>query len=221
MTSTSPAWCSWCLALAHFPGCRRGGTPGAHGREGLVAHLPLLKELVRDGFGAWSSSAATAQGPGAGAALKVLELTDGRVVAVATRRQFRHGPKTILNRGTLMVAFLSGTPAGRYGQVPRRGLRRDRSPARLTLSADPWAPPDDLMLGWRRHAGALPDLALAHRMRCLPSCGAAPRPVPGVRPDTPSASGRCEPRGAGGDHLPLPAHGHFLGVDGGARPRSS
>jgi tagatose-6-phosphate ketose/aldose isomerase len=42
------------------------------------------------------------------AALKLLELTDGRVVAVAdSTLGFRHGPKTILNAKTLVVVLLS------------------------------------------------------------------------------------------------------------------
>ena len=42
------------------------------------------------------------------AALKLLELTDGRVVAVAdSTLGFRHGPKTIINDRTLVVVMLS------------------------------------------------------------------------------------------------------------------
>jgi D-galactosamine 6-phosphate deaminase/isomerase len=42
------------------------------------------------------------------ASLKMLELTDGHVVSVAdSPLGFRHGPKTILNRSTLVVLFLS------------------------------------------------------------------------------------------------------------------
>ncbi len=42
------------------------------------------------------------------AALKMLELTDGRVVAIAdSTLGFRHGPKTIINDRTLVVVMLS------------------------------------------------------------------------------------------------------------------
>ena len=42
------------------------------------------------------------------AALKLLELTDGRVVAVSdSTLGFRHGPKTIINDRTLVVVLLS------------------------------------------------------------------------------------------------------------------
>ena len=45
------------------------------------------------------------------AALKMLELTDGRIVAVSeTPLGFRHGPKTIINTKTLVVMFLCNDP---------------------------------------------------------------------------------------------------------------
>jgi tagatose-6-phosphate ketose/aldose isomerase len=48
------------------------------------------------------------------AALKLLELTDGEVVAVANSPLgFRHGPKTFVNRETLVVVFVSNDPLAR------------------------------------------------------------------------------------------------------------
>jgi len=48
------------------------------------------------------------RGLAAEAALKLLELTDGRVIAVSdSTLGFRHGPKTILNGATLVVVLLS------------------------------------------------------------------------------------------------------------------
>jgi tagatose-6-phosphate ketose/aldose isomerase len=45
------------------------------------------------------------------AALKLLELTDGRTVALAqSTLGFRHGPKTIVNDRTLVVVFVSNDP---------------------------------------------------------------------------------------------------------------
>jgi tagatose-6-phosphate ketose/aldose isomerase len=45
------------------------------------------------------------------AALKMLELTDGRTVALAhSTLGFRHGPKTIVNDRTLVVVFVSNDP---------------------------------------------------------------------------------------------------------------
>jgi tagatose-6-phosphate ketose/aldose isomerase len=48
------------------------------------------------------------RGLAAEAALKLLELTDGRVIAVSdSTLGFRHGPKTILNGTTLVIVLLS------------------------------------------------------------------------------------------------------------------
>ena len=61
------------------------------------------------------------------AALKMLELTDGRVIAIADYPLgFRHGPKTILNGSTLVVAFLSNDAhTRRYELDLLTELRRD------------------------------------------------------------------------------------------------
>ena len=48
------------------------------------------------------------------AALKLLELSDGAVVATANSPLgFRHGPKTIVNRATLVVVFVSNDALAR------------------------------------------------------------------------------------------------------------
>ncbi|MEP7242439.1 MAG: SIS domain-containing protein [Gammaproteobacteria bacterium] len=61
------------------------------------------------------------------AALKVLELTDGAVVAVGhSPLGLRHGPKTIVNRDTLVTMFVSNDPlTRRYDLDLLRELRRD------------------------------------------------------------------------------------------------
>jgi tagatose-6-phosphate ketose/aldose isomerase len=57
-------------------------------------------------------------GLAAEAALKLLELTDGAVVSVAnTPLGFRHGPKTIVNRATLVVLFVSNDPLARQYEM--------------------------------------------------------------------------------------------------------
>ena len=67
------------------------------------------------------------------AALKMLELTDGRVVSLAdSPLGFRHGPKTILNSKTLVVLFLSNDPhTRRYELDLLRELRRDAVAGRV------------------------------------------------------------------------------------------
>jgi tagatose-6-phosphate ketose/aldose isomerase len=53
-------------------------------------------------------------GLAAESALKLLELSDGAVVTAAnTPLGFRHGPKTIVNRATLVVVYLSNDPLSR------------------------------------------------------------------------------------------------------------
>lgn len=61
------------------------------------------------------------------AALKMLELTDGAVVAAFDSTMgFRHGPKTIVNADTLIVLFVSNDPlTSRYDRDMIAELRRD------------------------------------------------------------------------------------------------
>jgi tagatose-6-phosphate ketose/aldose isomerase len=74
------------------------------------------------------------------AALKLLELTDGRVVAVAdSTLGFRHGPKTILNAKTLVVVLLSNDAYARnYDCDLLHELEREgRAGAVLALAGQP------------------------------------------------------------------------------------
>jgi tagatose-6-phosphate ketose/aldose isomerase len=80
------------------------------------------------------------RGLAAEAALKLLELTDGRVVAVAdSTLGFRHGPKTIINDRTLVVVMLSNDPYTRtYDADLLNELDRDgRAGGILALAARP------------------------------------------------------------------------------------
>lgn len=77
------------------------------------------------------------------AALKLLELTDGRCVALHdTPLGFRHGPKTVVNERTLVVVFVSNDPhTRRYDLDLLAELGRDRVAARvLAVTARPVAP---------------------------------------------------------------------------------
>ena len=78
------------------------------------------------------------RGLAAEAALKLLELTDGRVIAVSdSTLGFRHGPKTILNGATLVVVLLSNDAYARaYDLDLLRELEREgRAGALLALGA--------------------------------------------------------------------------------------
>ena len=72
------------------------------------------------------------------AALKLLELTDGRIIAMAdSTLGFRHGPKTIINDRTLVVVMVSNDPYTRaYDCDLLRELQRDgRAGGLLALGA--------------------------------------------------------------------------------------
>ncbi|TFW17994.1 SIS domain-containing protein [Duganella callida] len=73
------------------------------------------------------------------AALKILELTAGSVMAMSNSALgFRHGPKAAVTRDTLVVMFRSADPlARRYEQDLLDELRRDQVASRvLTVGAD-------------------------------------------------------------------------------------
>jgi tagatose-6-phosphate ketose/aldose isomerase len=67
------------------------------------------------------------------AALKLLELTDGRVVAISeTPLAFRHGPKAFINERTLVLVFLSNDAYARAYEIDvLEELRRDGIAARV------------------------------------------------------------------------------------------
>ncbi|MEA1647983.1 SIS domain-containing protein [Nitrospirillum sp. BR 11164] len=71
------------------------------------------------------------------AALKLLELTDGEIVAMAqTPLGFRHGPKTFVDGETLVVLFLSNDPqARRYELDVAREIAGDGIAGRLLVLA--------------------------------------------------------------------------------------
>lgn len=128
------------------------------------------------------------------AALKLLELTDGQLIALAdSPLGFRHGPKTILNDRTLVVIFLSNDPYTRqYDLDLLRELRREGRARVLALRTSalngaeaPHA--DDVHLALPATA---PDLALAPVALVFAQCLALLASLQrGIRPDTPSASG--------------------------------
>ena len=100
----------------------------------LEAGLPFAARLARSGFErvVYLGSREFA-GLAREAALKMLELSDGRIVSVAeTPMGFRHGPKTIVNGKTLVVMFLCNDPyTRRYEMDLLRELRADGVAARV------------------------------------------------------------------------------------------
>ncbi len=161
----------------------------------IPATRPLLSDLVGARFQrvVYLGSGAL-KGFAREAALKMLELTDGRVVAAAdSTLGFRHGPKTILNGHTLVVVFLCNDPhVRRYDQDLVSELNRDGVAGRVVTVADvPGAgPPCSVLLPAR--AGASPASELALCMAFAPfaqSLAMLQSLALGIRPDTPNAAG--------------------------------
>jgi len=113
------------------------------GKERYAERLPQLAALADQALLDWAApAAALAAQPmqrvvylGSGplealareAALKILELTGGRIISLAdTPLGFRHGPKSALNRAALVVLFRGSAPlAQRYEADLLDELRRD------------------------------------------------------------------------------------------------
>ena len=165
--------------------------------EILTAHVPLAASLVRAQFDRVVFMGSNElKGLALESALKMLELTDGRVVSIGeSPLGFRHGPKTIVNGSTLVVAFLSNDGYTRqYDFDLLRELRSDAVAGRvvaLTAHADEREGPDTIALqAGARVSGSLTDLEL-----CLPYVAFAQtlallRSISlGLSPDSPNAAG--------------------------------
>lgn len=127
-------------------------------------------------------------------ALKMLELTDGRLVALAdSPLGFRHGPKTVLNERTLVLILLSNDRyTRRYDLDLLRELRRQGRGRVVALSisaldGEEARPEDDVLLELPADA---PDLALAPVALVFGQCLALLASLKqGITPDNPSSSG--------------------------------
>ena len=126
------------------------------------------------------------------AALKLLELTAGRVLALAnTPLGFRHGPKSTLDAGTLVVVLRSAQPvARRYEQDLLDELRRDGIAGRV-ISVGPQVDGDGTAPGdFTLAAPALPDPWLAPVWLTLAQRYALRRSAAlGLTPDNPFPDG--------------------------------
>jgi tagatose-6-phosphate ketose/aldose isomerase len=127
------------------------------------------------------------------AALKMLELTDGRIIATSdTSLGFRHGPKTIVNRHTLVVLMISNdSDTRRYDLDILKELRNDGVAGRIVaLSAIGDAAihhPDHLLVDGMADAGdlalSLPFVIFAQSLALMQSIQL------GITPDNPNAAG--------------------------------
>lgn len=109
------------------------------GAQALGAAVPLASALAGAGFERMVFLGSNElKGLAREAALKMLELSDGRVATLSeTPLGFRHGPKTFVNGKTLVVMFLCNDPYTRRYEVDMlKELRGDGVAARVvTLSA--------------------------------------------------------------------------------------
>jgi tagatose-6-phosphate ketose/aldose isomerase len=153
----------------------------------LESRVPFIAELARAGFErVVYLGGQEFKGLAREAALKMLELSDGKVVALAeTPLGFRHGPKTIVNSKTLVVMFLSNDPYARqYEADLLRELRTDGVAGRVVALG---AAEDGISVGAPATAGNLalcfPYAVFAQTLAFLRSLSL------GLRPDTPNARG--------------------------------
>lgn len=167
--------------------------PSAAAAELTQAALPLLQSLVARRFKRVVYLGSNELlGLAREASLKLLELTDGRVVALFdSPLGFRHGPKTIVDDETLVVVLLSNDPdARRYDLDLLRELRNDgRAGQVLALSgqAAPEPGADWVVLQGAQQSSDLA-LALPYILFCQ-SFALLQSLALGLRPDTPSVSG--------------------------------
>src|SRR6185295_5107140 len=126
------------------------------------------------------------------AALKLLELTDGRIATLAeSTLGFRHGPKSMVDGSTLVVVMLSNAPYTRaYDLDLLEELRRDgRAGGILALSGsvDGRLPGEHLLFAGMDGASDL-ELSLLHVIvaQCYALAESLAR---GLRPDAPNSAG--------------------------------
>jgi tagatose-6-phosphate ketose/aldose isomerase len=127
------------LSFGLLPGAKAASL-AEWGAQVLDAATPVAASLARAAFERVVYLGSNeCKGLAREAALKMLELSDGRIVTLSeTPLGFRHGPKTIVNGKTLIVMFLSNDPyARRYEMDVLNELRADGVAARvIALAAD-------------------------------------------------------------------------------------
>lgn len=160
----------------------------------LESWLPRLQGLVAERFERIVYLGANElKGLAREAALKMLELSDGRVVSIAdTPLGFRHGPKTILNGRTLVVVLLSNdSHVRRYDLDLLAELRSDgiagRVLALIARQGGTTGHPDDVLVPGLANASdlglCLPFAVFAQSLAFMQSLSLK------IRPDTPNAAG--------------------------------
>lgn len=152
--------------------------------------VPFLRELADAGF---ERAVYLGSGPFKGlareAALKLMELTDGRILtSFDSPLGFRHGPKVMVNDRTLIVLFMSNDPLTRaYDLDLRAELLKDNRAAKIvTLSAIDDID-DAIILPGMANA---PDIELLYPYIIAPQIyGVFASIASGLTPDNPNVTG--------------------------------
>jgi len=204
-----PASCDRAFAMTSSLSCMLLAALGVFEKASWAARIDRLRSLADSGtraLQAWDAPVAAlaraditrviylGSGPleatAREAALKVLELTAGRVLALAnTPLGFRHGPKSTLNDTTLVVVLRSAQAlARRYEQDLLDELRRDGIAARI-LSVGP-AGADRAEGDFVLDIPDLPDAWLSPLWLLVAQCFALQRSAAlGLTPDNPFPDG--------------------------------
>lgn len=182
------------------------------GGEVLKGLVPRVKALVRTQFDRIIFLGSNElKGAARESALKMLELTSGRVVSTAeSPLGFRHGPKSIVNENTLVVFFLSNDAYTRqYDEGLLREIRNDgraRQVIALATKAAGGRSGDIIELGAAGgSAAALSDVEL-----CLPYVAFAQMLALhqslalGISPDSPNDTGTVHRVVRGVEIYPFP-----------------
>lgn len=159
----------------------------------LADHCRAARQLAVEGFGrAVYLGSGPFKGLAAEAALKLLELSNGRVVAMGgAPLGFRHGPKSIVDADSLVVVFLSNDPHTRlYDLDLLAEIRRDgraRHVIALSGRPDPILGMNDVVVPGGENAGdaelAFPYIAFAQMLAFHASLAL------GLTPDNPNPQG--------------------------------
>ncbi len=185
------------LALRVFPAQEAGIGPLAGlGAKILTAQSSLLSTLVRAQFERVVYLGSNElRGLALESALKMLELTDGRIVSLGeSPLGFRHGPKTIVNGSTLVVVFLSNDAyTRRYDLDLLEELRSDGVAGRviaLSGASDLADDRDTVVLDAGHRTPPLSDIELLLPYAAFSQTLALLRSVSlGLSPDNPNAAG--------------------------------
>jgi len=185
------------LALRVFPADEGSiGRLAGLGAGILASHSSLLTALVRAQFERVVYLGSNElRGLALESALKMLELTDGKIVSLGeSPLGFRHGPKTIVNGSTLVVVFLSNDAyTRRYDLDLLEELRSDGVAGRviaLAGTADLEHGRDTVVLDAGHQTHPMSDIELLLPYVVFSQTLALLRSISlGLSPDSPNAAG--------------------------------